>query len=49
MRINRSLLDDVEKIYYSFRCNTEWSCNLCKYDGLCIIIHDLLNSLRKFY
>ena len=49
MRIKRTLLDDVEKVFYSIPCGTEWLCNYCKYDNLCETMHYLLKSLRKFY
>lgn len=47
--MKRTLLDDVIKVYNSIPCGREWLCNFCKYDNLCITIHNLLKSLRKFY
>ena len=49
MRINRSLLDDVEKIYFSIPCTSGVSCEHCKNKVLCDLTENLLNSLKKFY
>ena len=29
-RVNRTLLDDVEKIYFSIECTSAYSCERCK-------------------
>ena len=49
MRINRSLLDDVEKIYFSIPCTSGVSCEHCKNKVLCDLIQNLLKSLKKHY
>lgn len=49
MRINRSLLDDVEKIYFSIPCTSEVSCEQCKNKVLCDLTAKLLKSLKKIY
>ena len=49
MRINRSLLDDVEKIYFSIPCTSGVSCEHCKNKVLCDLTENLLNSLKKYY
>ena len=49
MRINRSLLDDVEKIYFSIPCSSGVSCEHCKNKLICDITEDLMKSLKKFY
>ena len=49
MRINRSLLDDVEKIYFSIPCTSGVSCEHCKNKVLCDLSRNLLKSLKKHY
>ena len=48
-RINRTLLDDVLKIYFSIPCTSGVSCEHCKNKVLCDLTENLLNSLKKFY
>ena len=49
MRINRSLLNDVEKIYFSIPCTSGVSCEHCKNKVLCDLTENLLKSLKKHY
>ena len=49
MRINRSLLDDVEKIYFAIPCTSGVSCKHCKNKVLCDLTQNLLKSLKKYY
>ena len=49
MRINRNLLDDVEKIYFSIPCTSGVSCEHCKNKILCDLTVNLLKSLKKLY
>ena len=49
MRLNRTLLNDVEKIYFSIPCTTGVSCEHCKNKGLCDLTANLLKSLKKIY
>ena len=48
-RVNRTLLDDVEKIYFSIECTSDYSCERCKNKLMCDITQNLLKSLKKFY
>ena len=48
-RVNRTLLDDVEKIYFSIECTSTYSCECCKNKLMCDIVEDLMKSLKKFY
>ena len=48
-RVNRTLLDDVEKIYFSIPCASGVSCEHCKNKVICDIVEDLMKSLKKFY
>ena len=48
-RVNRTLLDDVEKIYFSIQCTSSYSCERCKNKLICDIAEDLMKSLKKFY
>ena len=48
-RVNRTLLDDVEKIYFSIPCTSGVSCEYCKNKLICDIAEDLMKSLKKFY
>ena len=49
MRKNKTLLDDVEKIYFSIPCTSGVSCEHCKNKLLCDLIANLLKSLKKLY
>ena len=49
MRINRTLLNDVEKIYFSIPCTSGFSCEHCKNKVLCDLTENLLKSLKKYY
>ena len=49
MRINRSLLDDVEKVYFLIPCLPVCECTDCKNEKLCKSIIYLLKSLKKHY
>ena len=49
MRINRTLLDDVEEVYFSIPCLAVYQCTDCKNEKLCITIIYLLKSLKKHY
>ena len=48
-RVNRTLLDDVEKIYFSILCTSGVSCEYCKNKLICDVTEDLMKSLKKFY
>ena len=48
-RVNRTLLDDVEKIYFSIECTSGYSCERCKNKQICDITQNLLKSLKIFY
>ena len=48
-RVNRTLLDDVEEIYFSIPCTSSCSCEYCKNKQICDIAEDLMKSLKKFY
>ena len=49
MRVNRSLLNDVEKIYFSIPCSSGVSCEYCKNKVLCDLTQNLLKSLKIYY
>ena len=49
MRVNRTLLNDVEKIYFSIPCSSAVSCEHCKNKILCDLTVNLLKSLKKLY
>ena len=49
MRINRSLLDDIEKIYFSLPCVSGCEYVNCGDSELCKRIQYLLKSLKKYY
>ena len=49
MRINRSLLDDIEKVYFSIPCTSGVSCEHCKNKLLCDLTENLLKSLKGYY
>ena len=48
MRVNRNLLNDVEKIYFSIPC-TCWVCEHCENKVICDLTQNLLKSLKKHY
>ena len=48
-RVNRTLLDDIEKIYFSIPCASGVRCECCKNKLMCDIVEDLMKSLKKFY
>ena len=48
-RVNRTLLDDVEKFYFSIPCTSGVSCEHCKNKVICDLSQNLLKSLKKFY
>lgn len=48
MRKNRSLLDDVEKVYFSLPCVSGCEYVDCENNELCKTIIYLLKSLRRF-
>ena len=48
-RVNRTLLDDVEKIYFLIPCTSGVSCECCENKLMCDIAEDLMKSLKKFY
>ena len=47
--MKRTLLDDIEKIYFSLPCVSGCEYVDCKNNELCKTIHYLLSSLKKFY
>ena len=52
--MKRTLLDDLEKIYYSIKCEKEDNsyckyCNYCKNKSICDITLNLIYSIRKKY
>ena len=49
MRVNRTLLNDVLKIYFSIPCTSGVSCEHCKNKVLCVLTENLLKSLKKHY
>ena len=49
MRINKTLLDDVLKIYFSIPCTSGVSCEHCRNKALCDLTENQLNSLKKYY
>ena len=49
MRVNRTLLNDVEKIYFSIPCTSGVSCEHCKNKVICDLSQKLLKSLKKHY
>ena len=54
MKNNRTLINDLEKIYYSLKCENEDNtvctyCEYCKNKKLCYTVHELLSSIVKFY
>ena len=49
MRKNKTLLDNVEKIYFVIPCTSGVSCEHCKNKVLCDLTANLLKSLKKIY
>ena len=49
MRKNKTLLDNVEKIYFAIPCTSGVSCEHCKNKVLCDLTANLLKSLKKLY
>ena len=49
MRKNKTLFDDVLKVYLKIPCIESHLCNSCKNDNLCKTMDKLLKSLRKNY
>ena len=49
MRIKRTLLDDVEEVYFSIPCMSACECTYCKNEEFCRTLIFILNSLKKFY
>ena len=49
MKINRTLLNDIENIYFSLPCVSGCEYVDCENNELCKTIHYLLSSLKKFY
>ena len=48
-RKNKTLLDDVEEIYFSIPCTSGVSCEHCKNKVLCDLSQNLLKSLKNHY
>ena len=49
MRKNRTLLDDVEKVYFLLPCVSGCEYVNCEDNELCKRIQYVLKSLKKFY
>ena len=54
MKNKNTLIYDLEKIYYSLKCETYENencryCIYCKNKKLCDIVHEILCSIVKFY
>ena len=49
MRVNRTLLNDVLKIYFSIPCTSGVSCEYCKNKVICDLTQNLLKSLKNYY
>ena len=47
--MKKTLLDDVEKVYFSIPCLPVCECTDCKNEKLCKSIIYLLKSLKKHY
>lgn len=47
--MKNSLLDDIEKIYFSIPCTSGVSCEHCKNKVICDLSQNLLKSLKKYY
>ena len=49
MKPKRTLLDDLEKIYFSIPCSTYRLCKQCKNYKLCKTLSYTIKSLKKHY
>ena len=49
MRKNKTLLDDLEKIYVSIPCTLFNTCECCKHKRLCDKVYYLMCSIINFY
>ena len=49
MKSKRTLLDDVEKVYFLLPCVSGCEYVDCENNELCKTIHYLLSSLKKYY
>ena len=49
MRIKRTLLDDVEEVYFSIPCMSACECTYCKNEEFCTSLIYVLKSLKNFY
>ena len=49
MRIKRTLLDDVEEVYFSIPCMSACECVYCKNKVICDLTQNLLKSLKIYY
>ena len=47
--MKNSLLDDIEKTYFSIPCSSGVSCEYCKNKDICDLTQNLLKSLKKYY
>ena len=47
--MKRTLIDHIEKIYFSIPCNSGYVCENCKNKKLCETIQYLLHSLKEHY
>ena len=52
--MKRTLLDDLLKVYYSIPCETYEnvyceSCSCCKNRCMCLMLGNLIHSMRKYY
>ena len=47
--MKRTLLDDIEKIYFSIPCTSGVSCEHCKNKVICNLTQNLLKSLKIYY
>ena len=49
MKTKRTLLDDVEKVYFLLPCVSGCECVNCEDNELCKRIQYMLKSLKKYY
>ena len=50
MKLKRTLLDDLEKIYHSIQCDYEYcSCKDCSNKRLCDKVYYLIYSIKNYY
>ena len=49
MRVNRTLLNDVEKLYFSIPCTSGVSCEQCKNKNLCDTVEDVIKNIGNLY